>query len=126
MSQRTVKIHQLTLKIALIHGGFEIVGQGVQKLECVEIIGTGNTEKWGISRKLALKTSTYALASPFLVQMAKSLVILPDSIVVMQTFSRAVQNFSKSGLLSILARWAKPRVHAKMEAKTSLKRVGVF
>ena len=44
--KRTVKIHQLTFKIALIHGGFEIVGQGVQKLECVEIIGTGNTENW--------------------------------------------------------------------------------
>lgn len=53
--KRTVKIHQLTLKTALIHGGFEIVGQGVQKLECVEIIGTSNTEKLGISRKLASK-----------------------------------------------------------------------
>ena len=67
------------------------------------------------SKLLALRT--YFLASPPFVQMAKSLVIFPDSIVLMHTFSKVSANFSNAGLLSIFPRWERPRVHAKIEAR---------
>src|SRR5471032_660383 len=47
---------------------------------------------------------------------AKSLVIAPASTVSTQTFSSVEENFASSGLLSSLARWARPRVQAKIEA----------
>ncbi|MNT79288.1 hypothetical protein D3C72_2186070 [compost metagenome] len=46
----------------------------------------------------------------------RSLVILPSSIVSMVTFSRVAANLASASLLSSLARWARPRVQAKIEA----------
>ena len=43
----------------------------------------------------------------------------PASIVSTQTASRLLANLESSGLLSSLARWERPRVHAKMEAGRS-------
>lgn len=51
-----------------------------------------------------------------LMQIAKSLVMDPDSIVSTHTSSRDEANLAKFSLLSSLARWAKPRVQAKTEA----------
>lgn len=51
-----------------------------------------------------------------LMQMAKSLVMKPASMVSMQTASSASENTRSSALLSSFARWSRPRVHAKMEA----------
>ena len=51
-----------------------------------------------------------------LMQMAKSLVMTPDSMVSMHTASSAWAKLASSVLLSSLARWARPLVHAKMEA----------
>lgn len=69
-----------------------------------------------------------------LMQPAKSLVMMPASIVSMQTVSKFSQKRVSSGLskgnyepqaaknslLSSLARWARPRVHAKIEAKITI------
>lgn len=52
-----------------------------------------------------------------LMQMAKSLVMKPASMVLMQTASSASENTLSSALLSSFARWSRPRVHAKMEAE---------
>lgn len=52
-----------------------------------------------------------------LMQMARSLVICPSSIVSIQTASKLVANWARASLLSNLARWERPRVHAKIEAK---------
>lgn len=49
-------------------------------------------------------------------QIAKSLVINPASIVSTQTASRASAKYFSSSFLSSFALWSKPRVHAKMEA----------
>lgn len=49
-------------------------------------------------------------------QIAKSLVMNPASMVSMHTASRASENTRSSVLLSSFARWRRPRVHAKMEA----------
>ena len=51
-----------------------------------------------------------------LIRMARSLVILPASTVSMQTFSSAPANFASSALPSSLARCARPRLQAKIEA----------
>lgn len=51
-----------------------------------------------------------------LMQMAKSFVMDPDSIVEMHVDSRASQNFRRGSLLSSFARWSSPLVHAKIEA----------
>ena len=51
-------------------------------------------------------------------QIAKSLVIDPDSIVSIQTASKSVENLASSLLLSNLARWARPRVQANIEAES--------
>lgn len=48
--------------------------------------------------------------------MARSLVIMPDSIVSMHALSRLSEKFFRASLLSSLALCASPRVHAKMEA----------
>lgn len=48
--------------------------------------------------------------------MARSLVIMPDSIVSMHALSRLSENFFRASLLSSLALCASPRVQAKMEA----------
>src|SRR5262249_32067101 len=45
---------------------------------------------------------------------ARSLVMKPDSTVPTVTCSKVVANFASSGLLSSLARWASPRVQAKI------------
>ena len=60
----------------------------------------------------------YSKAHPLipLIQMAKSLVMNPDSIVSMQTDSRVSANLNKSADSLSLALWAKPLVQAKMEA----------
>src|SRR5690606_805484 len=47
---------------------------------------------------------------------ARSLVIWPDSTVWMQTASSVSAKRFRSALLSSLARWARPRVQAKIEA----------
>jgi CRP-like cAMP-binding protein len=47
---------------------------------------------------------------------ARSLVIEPASTVSTQTLSRVVANFASAALLSSLARWARPRVQAKIDA----------
>ena len=47
---------------------------------------------------------------------ARSLVMKPASTVSTQTFSSVVENFASAGLLSSLARCARPRVQAKIEA----------
>lgn len=52
-------------------------------------------------------------------QMARSLVMKPASMVSMQTASSASEKTRSSALLSSLARWRRPRVHAKMEAAES-------
>lgn len=57
-----------------------------------------------------------------LMQIAKSLVMKPASMVSTQTASRLLANLASSGLLSSLARWERPRVHAKMEAGRKEKR----
>lgn len=49
-------------------------------------------------------------------QIARSLVMKPASMVSMQTASSASEKTLSSVLLSSLARWSRPRVHAKMEA----------
>uniref|UniRef100_A0A8W7PZ63 Uncharacterized protein n=1 Tax=Anopheles coluzzii TaxID=1518534 RepID=A0A8W7PZ63_ANOCL len=51
-----------------------------------------------------------------LMQMAKSLVMKPDSIVSMHTFSSVSANRFSSALSSSLARCSSPRVHAKIDA----------
>ena len=51
-----------------------------------------------------------------LMQIAKSLVMKPASMVSMQTASSASANTFSSAFLSSFALWSKPRVHAKMEA----------
>ena len=51
-----------------------------------------------------------------LMQIARSLVITPLSIVSTQASSRSVANLASGVLLSSLARWLRPRVQAKMEA----------
>ena len=51
-------------------------------------------------------------------QIAKSLVIDPDSMVSIQTASKSVENLASSLLLSNLARWARPRVQANIEAES--------
>ena len=50
------------------------------------------------------------------IKSARSLVILPDSTVSIQTRSRVAQNLANSALSSNFARWAKPWVQAKIEA----------
>jgi len=50
-------------------------------------------------------------------QIAKSFVIKPASIVSTQTASKAWQNRFSGSLLSSLARCSSPRVQAKIEAK---------
>ena len=50
-------------------------------------------------------------------QIAKSLVIAPDSMVSIQTASKSAENLASSVLLSNLARWARPRVHANIDAE---------
>jgi len=40
----------------------------------------------------------------------------PASTVSTQTFSSVVANFASAGLLSSLARWARPRVQANIDA----------
>jgi len=52
----------------------------------------------------------------FLMHNARSFVMKPASIVSMQTSSRACANRARSVLLSSLARWARPRVHANIDA----------
>lgn len=52
-----------------------------------------------------------------LMQIAKSFVIEPDSIVSIQTVSRSVENLARASLLSSFALCCNPRVQAKMEAK---------
>src|SRR6266550_9481335 len=47
---------------------------------------------------------------------ARSLVMKPDSTVSMQTFSIVFENLARSALLSSLARCARPRAQAKIEA----------
>src|ERR1700712_5520032 len=47
---------------------------------------------------------------------ARSLVMWPASTVSTQTFSSVLANFASSALLSSLARWARPRVQAKIDA----------
>ena len=47
---------------------------------------------------------------------ARSLVMKPASTVSTQTFSRVAANLASSALSSSLARWARPRVQAKIEA----------
>lgn len=54
-----------------------------------------------------------------LMQIAKSLVMNPASIVSMQTASKASEKKRSSVLLSNLARCSRPRVHAKMEAEAN-------
>ena len=54
-------------------------------------------------------------------QMAKSLVIYPDSIVSMHTSSRAWENCLSLALSSNLALWANPLVQAKMDARNKVK-----
>lgn len=49
-------------------------------------------------------------------QIAKSLVMKPASMVSMQTASSASENTFSSAFLSSFALWSRPRVHAKMEA----------
>ena len=49
-------------------------------------------------------------------QMAKSLVMAPDSTVSMITLSRVSQKLFSSALSSSLARWRRPRVQANIEA----------
>lgn len=51
-----------------------------------------------------------------LMQMAKSFVMKPASMVSTQTASRASENTRSSVFLSSFARWSRPRVHAKIEA----------
>jgi len=51
-----------------------------------------------------------------LMQMARSLVMKPASIVSMQEASSAAANLASASFLSSLARHAKARVHAKMDA----------
>lgn len=51
-----------------------------------------------------------------LMQIAKSLVMKPASMVSMHTASNASENTRSSALLSSFARWSRPRVQAKMEA----------
>lgn len=52
-----------------------------------------------------------------LIQIARSLVIIPDSMVSIQALSRSSENFFRASLLSSLARCASPLVQAKMEAR---------
>uniref|UniRef100_A0A2M4D470 Putative secreted protein n=1 Tax=Anopheles darlingi TaxID=43151 RepID=A0A2M4D470_ANODA len=65
---------------------------------------------------------SFVLRAPWM-QMARSFVILPDSMQSTHAFSRAVANRASSGVLSSFARCSSPRVQAKMEA-TGLVDVG--
>ena len=74
---------------------------------------------WLFESKVTRNTFTLWIQTSFesyldmpLMQMAKSLVMAPDSIVCTQTSSRAKENFARASLLSSLARWARPRVQA--------------
>ena len=51
-----------------------------------------------------------------LMQIARSFVIKPSSIVSTHTSSRAVLYLASATLSSSLARWARPRVHANIDA----------
>jgi len=59
-------------------------------------------------------------------QIAKSFVMKPASIVSIHTTSRLVANLARLGLLSNLARWDRPRVHAKIEAMKVVKIIYSF
>ena len=101
--------------VILLHRSFEVVCQSIHEFKCIQVISPCNPKSKNYH--LLVTFITYFLASPPFVQMAKSFVIFPDSIVLMQTCSKVSANFSKAGLLSILPRWERPRVHAKIEAK---------
>ena len=79
-----------------------VLFQMVRVQRCLDNGSAMNFLDFEPSKLLALRT--YFLASPPFVQMAKSLVIFPDSIVLMHTFSKVSANFSNAGLLSIFPR----------------------
>ena len=88
--------------VILLHSSFEVVCQSIHEFKCIQVISPCNPKNKNYH--LLLTFITYFLASPPFVQMAKSLVIFPDSIVLMQTCSKVSANFSKAGLLSIFPR----------------------
>lgn len=104
-------------------GQFEpkVFSQLIHELERIQVIGASDANEWEKwigyqyqNKKILLSSWAYSFIP--LMQIAKSLVMKPASMVSTQTLSKAWQKRFNGSLPSNLARCSSPRVHAKIEA----------